>query len=161
MNEVPSRYITLARGLKAFRETLNFTGRSTRTEVVSFWLLYMLAVLIFTVSHIVLLTLHLMPPHFLTDLVGFLFLLPSFALLARRLQDQNLPGWPGALLYAATQALGFWLTRDGPNPYQREIWWMAFVVVAITAYLIALFRAGTPGPNRYGPDPRLDAATQV
>ena len=160
------RWLTYRLGLKPFRDTFKFRGRSTRTEVASYWLLYMLAVLVVVFSHFAIAALpgdavgKFRISESITSIAVVVFFLPGCALLARRLQDHDILGWPGALLYFAVTAGVEYLTwrNGGIFPYKREFWWTAFSVALTIAYLVALLRRGTPGPNRYGPDPRLDQA---
>lgn len=69
-------------------------------------------------------------------LIYFLFILiPSLALVVRRLHDRNLSGWwyLGLLLVS-------WIPLVG--------------LVASIAFLVFMCLDGTPGPNRFGPDPK-------
>ena len=69
-------------------------------------------------------------------LVWFLaVLIPSIAVTIRRLHDRDLSGWwyLGAIV-------------GGMLPYVGFLVSIAFIVV--------LFLPGTPGPNRFGPDPK-------
>lgn len=65
---------------------------------------------------------------FIAYLVGLVFLLPTVSVTVRRLHDTNRTGW------------WWWISLV---PFIGQIW-----------LLILLVLAGTPGPNRYGPQPR-------
>lgn len=62
-------------------------------------------------------------------------LIPSIAVVVRRLHDRNLSGWwyLGLILVS-------WIPLVG--------------LVASIAFLVFMFLDGTPGPNRFGPDPK-------
>ncbi|PCD04819.1 DUF805 domain-containing protein [Sphingomonas spermidinifaciens] len=66
-------------------------------------------------------------------------LLPSIAVQVRRLHDRNLSGWLllGVYLLSWVPVLGFLLS---------------------VGFLVITCLPGTPGPNRYGPDPKEDLA---
>jgi uncharacterized membrane protein YhaH (DUF805 family) len=139
-------------GGRMLRNTLRFTGRSTRTELVAYWII---AVLFQFVAMIVaamgfrsaLLAWPSIP-------LGWIFGLPLFAYFARRLHDIGMPGWPGPLVLVTGLALSLyrdWLVQNA----QVEPLWMwpvNFVAVIVTAAII--LTNPTIGPNRYGPDPR-------
>ncbi|MCC7023936.1 MAG: DUF805 domain-containing protein [Thermomicrobiales bacterium] len=64
----------------------------------------------------------------ISGIVSLALLLPSLAVLVRRLHDTDRSGW-----------------------------WFWIVVIPIIGWLVLLFfliSAGTPGPNRFGPPPR-------
>lgn len=141
-----------------FKRYAQFTGRSRRMEFWSFALLM-------TVINTVLLGIMFATTPGLFDNatpgdpfamygamfggVGVLILLwflatfiPSIAVSVRRLHDRNLSGW----------------------------WYLAFVVVsfipfvgliASIAFLVVMFLPGTPGENRFGPDPKLGTEVLV
>lgn len=89
--------------------------------------------------------------------------LPFPALLVRRLHDQNRTGWWAGL---ALFGYGLWLTRalvagaqgiDARIALDRLIWpldWLA--IAANLAIVTMLVLPGTRGPNRFGPDPRVE-----
>ncbi|MDU4222351.1 MAG: DUF805 domain-containing protein [Enterobacter asburiae] len=64
-------------------------------------------------------------------LVGLLVLLPSWAVLFRRLHDTD-----------------------------RSAWWLLLLLIPLVGWIVILIfncQSGTPGENRFGPDPKLDA----
>jgi uncharacterized membrane protein YhaH (DUF805 family) len=67
-------------------------------------------------------------------------LVPSLAVAARRMQDQNIPGWVGILL-----VITGWI-----------FWPIPFIIMAVFGFL-----PGTTGPNQYGPDPRSDVNADI
>jgi uncharacterized membrane protein YhaH (DUF805 family) len=130
----------------------DFTGRSRRTEVIYYWIAM---VLIGVVVGFLRLS---VAPH--QSMVWFdvfmqaLFVSPMFALFARRLHDQNRSAWwalllPAALMLSIPGSANF----DGIIPQKPTVFGIALEIVSI-AVLILLLLPGTPGPNRFGPDPR-------
>ena len=61
--------------------------------------------------------------------------MPSAAVTVRRLHDRDMSGWwyLGYLVASFIPLLNF---------------------IAMIAFLVIMFLDGTPGPNRYGPDPK-------
>ncbi|HWU92022.1 MAG TPA: DUF805 domain-containing protein [Sphingomicrobium sp.] len=156
------------------RHALIFRGRSTRNEVVSFWLLSMAAQageLIFDG-----------PSSFLFDVLSLAWTLlwtwPWIPLLVRRLHDQGRSGWwaliplslgPVCALqwftapvgHAASMAFHF-----GPLQADKHIaatpWTISLMVVLVTlmvANVLLFLWQPTRGANRFGPDPRLGDET--
>lgn len=107
------------------------------------------------------------------DLLGSYLL---FAMLVRRLHDQDRTGWWAPALYGAMGLIFFGLTRlpqGGSGVHITfELWNIepapgaasavlstAYVAMLLVVMAVALLPP-TPGPNRYGPDPRIgDPAT--
>ncbi len=112
----------------------DFTGRSRRRE---FWLYLLLFMLVFLPMMIVALAGSFSTTGLGTSeeslvvlalIVTLLFLIPLFAVEARRFHDQDLPGW--LVLLNLVPGIGIW------------------------AVLLLMLLDGTKGPNRYGPDPK-------
>jgi len=90
--------------------------------------------------------------------IELVMLYPTAALAIKRLHDRDQPGIYAAwligisLVVLVTDLLG--LTDDPGNPNWLD-WTLAFLAIGIVlAFLVELgFRRGTPGQNRYGPDP--------
>lgn len=109
----------------AFRKYANSSGRAPRSEYWFFWLFTFLLQAATSILDLVLF------PAFtqvspLTSLVGLAVLLPSIAVAIRRLHDIDRTGW--------------WLL-------------LAFTIIGIFVLLYWACVRGTPGPNRFGPDP--------
>ncbi|WP_164521749.1 DUF805 domain-containing protein [Sphingomonas sp. ABOLE] len=160
--------LSVRSALKPVAGALAFDGRSTRSEVWSFWLLTAaLSLVRVDVTSIPLLTV------VYTLLCGFWSWL-WIPLTVRRLHDQDLSGklaW-FLLIIPAGFAL-IWITAPHGADYtlafdngivslRRTAAWspLAAVIVAIIAagavlQMIILMRPGTVGANRFGPDPRL------
>ena len=87
---------------------------------------------------------------------------PSLAVLVKRLHDRNWSGWWAAPLYVftlgfdAADLAGLTGTLEEPSLAGKILLWSLGLIALV--YLVELgFRKGTPGPNRFGPDP-LSAA---
>lgn len=154
-----------------------FSGRSTRTEVVAFFVLGVLAnMMTITIDG---------PAQSLLDAAKqvwwLLWSFPWIALFVRRLHDQGHSGWLSgwwwlaSSVYAAVAILLALQAPEAPGSkaYLRITDWVhhttwvhhfavtspviAFVIIAfvlVGVQIFLLLASGTPGPNRYGPDPR-------
>lgn len=78
----------------------------------------------------------------LAVLFGLAVLLPSIAVTVRRLHDRDMSGW---------WYLG--LTLAGMIPF---VGWIASI-----GLIVLMFLPGTPGPNRFGDDPKDPAMSDV
>ena len=144
---------------KPFCGMLQFGGRSTRTELISFWLLYTCAVLAIT---FLLMVISIYDAGFgfgANDYVALLFYaafwLPAPALIARRMQDVGWPGAPGALFVATYGATVIYWTIVDPL-YRLPLSVRIVVSLIALALFVASLWNDSPGSNRYGPNPRLD-----
>ena len=108
-----------------FRNYVNFTGRASRSEFW-FWVLFAILVSIAaTLIDVMLFSDSEMSP--LSTLAGLALLLPNLSVSVRRLHD---------------------LDRSG--------WWVLLGLIPIVGLIIIIIwncSKGTPGPNRFGPDP--------
>jgi len=120
--------------LQALKQYAVFRGRSHRPE---FWYFVLFNIIISLVLMMVDNILGTFDPESNAGLLNGLYtlavLIPSIAVMVRRLHDSGRSGW--WVLIGLVPLIGF-------------------VVLLIFAVL-----AGTPGPNQYGPDPRTRAAT--
>ena len=108
-----------------FRNYVNFTGRASRSE---FWFWVLFAVLVSVAATLIDVALfsdsEISP---LNTLAGLALLLPNLSVSVRRLHD---------------------LDRSG--------WWILLGLIPIVGWIIIIIwncSKGTPGPNRFGPDP--------
>ena len=138
---------------KAIRGTLDFRGRSTRLEVMAFWLAVMfvgipLASLFRLLEH--------GPGQLAATIGGYLVCAPFAALLVRRLHDLDHSGWwavapiPVVLVNAYQSALVSFETAPQPMP----MWVSLALLIPIGLTLTFVIAPGTEGRNRFGPDPR-------
>jgi uncharacterized membrane protein YhaH (DUF805 family) len=170
----PANRIGLRLAFWPLTHAFTFGGRSTRKEVVSFWLLDMLA-------HAGTLSVDT-PPSSLSYVLGIAWALlwkwPWVPLLIRRLHDQGRSGWWAALqlgfippaLYASLIApagkgtsISFHL---GSFAIDREIGWYAGMIAMLPVVLLGVvifvlyLLPPTKGANRFGRDPRRDVAPE-
>ncbi len=110
-----------------FRKYVDFTGRAARSEYWWFTLFMILGNLAATMVDIAMFD---VPPEQYGPLNGIFSLatfLPGLAVSVRRLHDVNRSGW-----------------------------WLLIMFIPLIGWLVLLFwevSAGTPGANRFGPDP--------
>ena len=78
----------------------------------------------------------------LAIIYSFAVLIPGLAVAVRRLHDRDLSGW---------WLLGFFVGYMIP---------LINFFVGI-AFLVIMLLPGTPGPNRFGPDPKDPASAEV
>jgi uncharacterized membrane protein YhaH (DUF805 family) len=145
--------------LRTLRRTADFSGRSRRTEVVYYW------IAAWAVSLLLGFAVSVLSPFqsiYAAECVRGLLAIPLFALLVRRLRDQDRPAWlalilPAAIILALPDMVR-WASWDaarlityeerGPHPLQ----WLQAAAQLATFVLFLL--PGTEGLNRYGEDPR-------
>jgi len=133
-----------------FKRYAEFSGRSRRLEFWMFSVMNIIAVaiwtsLLFTVGMAVgapgaganpMAFFTVFGGYFLVLLIWFVIVIvPSAAVTVRRLHDRDMSGWwyLGYLVASFIPLLNF---------------------IAMIAFLVIMFLDGTPGPNRYGPDPK-------
>ena len=137
----------------AFKRYAEFTGRSRRME---YWMFTLLNAIVVTVLMLVIFGAGGAAGMFNADMngnpsagLGALFggmgllivvyalavLLPSIAVTVRRLHDRDMSGWwyLGAIIGGMIPLVGFLIS---------------------IAFLVLMALPGTPGPNRFGPDPK-------
>ncbi len=137
----------------------HFSGRSRRTEVIYYWIA---SALVGAAFH---LAVTIVAPFETSLLFGnalqLALLAPMFALFVRRLHDQDTSGWWGLLLPLSvlpslprmvTEARGDVAEIIAPNITLEGV---AAGFCALAVFVLCLL-PGTVGPNRYGPDPRLE-----
>lgn len=160
--------------LLPYRRYAEFSGRSRRKE---FWMFQLLSVVITLIGYGLmlsggaagLLTGAAADPDFSTEMrtdisfgplfwAGLILLclwalasfIPSLAVTVRRLHDRNMSGWYLLGFIVAVVVLSM-------IPVLGTI--LAFALEV--AYIVILALPGTPGPNKYGPDPLGQADPEV
>ena len=106
-------------------------------------------------------------------LIGLIFLIPSLAVSVRRLHDTNRSGWwilAPTVPYVLIIVLAFGsYAALGPKPDEATMASIGLGVLLITLILMVMglilvvfmLLDGTPGPNRYGPNPKAPGAAGV
>jgi uncharacterized membrane protein YhaH (DUF805 family) len=173
-SDYPANKLGLRLAFWPLTHAFTFRGRSTRNEVVAFWLLGI-------VVNAGTLTLD-GPPSPLFYAMGIAWSLlwtwPWIPLLVRRLHDQGRGGWWALipLSIAPLSALEWFTAPDGratsisfhlgPLRLVRDIattpWTISLMIVFITlvvANVLLFLWQPTRGANRFGPDPRLAGGT--
>ncbi len=144
---------------QTLRSSLRFNARSSLTELLN----YVLCVVLVHLSIGAALMVGVNYPAFAVaqDLLQVLYCIPVPALLARRLHDQDRRAgllWlaaPGLLMWTLRKA--FSLTEAAPARVVLDShFWPVDLLAGMTslALIITLLLPGTPGPNRFGPNPR-------
>jgi uncharacterized membrane protein YhaH (DUF805 family) len=96
----------------------------------------------------------------LATLVSLGLVIPSLAVAVRRLHDTDRSGWwvlaPLGCEIVAFMAAGMAAASPDGSGVASAIAFLAMIATLITglAVLVFLFLDGTPGPNRYGADPK-------
>ncbi len=93
--------------------------------------------------------------------------MPLLAVQIRRLHDSDRTGWwavmPTVFYLLAIMLLALGFLNEGIGLTAAAVSSLLFVASAICALilLIFMFMEGTPGPNRFGPDPKSDDLTRT
>ena len=137
----------------------NFSGRSRRTEVFYYWVASTLVSVVFNFAMSAVAPLETSLR--LGNALHLVLLIPAFALIVRRVHDQNRSGWWGALLPASVLLSVPRIMVEFRGDVHAIIAQKATPVDIISgvfalAVFILCLLPGTEGINRYGSDPRLD-----
>jgi uncharacterized membrane protein YhaH (DUF805 family) len=94
----------------------------------------------------------------LVGLAAVLFNYPHFVVWAKRGHDCDIPAWVIALLFLCSAAFNVvslfgWHTGGLFNDPLFFAPYVLYAFFAVVLLLVLGISAGTPGPNRYGPDP--------
>jgi len=120
--------------LRPLARYLDFMGRSRRSEFWQFYLLILLLTALCVVGGVIIERTTQLPGNEIGfHMVGYLdvaITVPVFAVMVRRLHDVGKSGW--------------WLLA-------------AFIPFGVLPLIMFLAREGTPGDNRFGPDPKATA----
>jgi uncharacterized membrane protein YhaH (DUF805 family) len=102
----------------------------------------------------------------LSAIVDLLFTYPQFAIATKRCHDRDMPIWLLIVFFVGNavldlfDVLGVSGTPDNPSVLVIAIS-VPFMVLLVVLLIELGFRKGTPGPNRYGPDPLAPPAPPV
>lgn len=141
--------------LRAISGTANFKGRSRRKEILLYQI--MVALISVVLGFIGMALLPAATTMRMISLLQIVTTIPLFALMARRLHDQNRSGWWGLILPAAIllKLIENWKFPTSPgNIIHLPAPWIAINIIFIILLLTFIMCPGTNGPNRYGKDPR-------
>lgn len=146
----------------ALRQYATFRGRASRPE---YWWFYLFTLLVSIVASVID---NAAGINAISPIVNLALLLPSLAVGVRRLHDSNLSGW-WILAPAACAVLGLVLLMvgvfavltqidkpDGHVPGIAIVFVILGAVVMLASAILGIVlmvRRGTPGPNRFGPNP--------
>ncbi|WP_395304730.1 DUF805 domain-containing protein [Enterobacter sp. ECC-019] len=114
--------------LKVLRNYIGFGGRARRKEYWMFVLVNFILIMVLGIVDKILGWERAGGEGVLTTIYGLLVLLPSWAVLFRRLHDTD-----------------------------RSAWWLLLLLIPIVGWIVILIfncQSGTPGENRFGPDPK-------
>lgn len=113
--------------LDAMRHYATFTGRTSRAGFWLYTLIYVIIMVIASVLDTNILGYDMESGGPISGIMGLIHLIPGIAISVRRLHDIDRTGW--------------WLL-------------ISFTIIGMLVLFIFNVLAGTPGPNRFGPDPR-------
>jgi uncharacterized membrane protein YhaH (DUF805 family) len=94
----------------------------------------------------------------LSAIFDLAFTYPQFAIAAKRGHDRNLPPWLVGVVFALSVVLDLLVvldlagSKDEPNAV-AVVLSVSMLVLGLALLIELGFRRGTPGLNRYGPDP--------
>ena len=117
--------------LNVLRNYIGFGGRARRKEYWMFILVNVMFVLEVSIVDKILGWEWASGEGVLTSIYGLFILLPSWAVQFRRLHDTD-----------------------------RSAWWLLLLLIPIVGWIVILIfncQSGTPGENRFGPDPKIGA----
>jgi uncharacterized membrane protein YhaH (DUF805 family) len=136
-----------------WRYLLNsFDGRISRQP---FWIAMVLVVGAEAAAHVV--AQHLEGER-LSAIVDLAFTYPEFAIAAKRGHDRNVPTWVPGLFFALGVLINLLIVMGVQVMDEQNAWLFYGLALPVSLFGVAMlvdfgFRKGTPGPNRYGPDP--------
>lgn len=137
-----------------------FSGRARRAE---YWWFYLFTILLTIPANILDAAMQRRRDDIgvFGTLVALVLLLPQLAVIVRRLHDTNRSGWwigaPMLLALPAGVVMAMLVTTMRSDTDGILAMFGLFVIAAlIYAIILFIFSVldGTPGPNKYGPDPK-------
>ncbi len=100
------------------------------------------------------------PSLMLTVFVSIVLAYPTYALMAKRFQDRDRPGWlaffPLAVFYGTNMAESAGLMQVEPPSAPYMLSGLLALGMSLFVLIDLGILKGTQGPNRYGPDPLGD-----
>lgn len=162
IKKLPS--LTAGEAIKSVLSNLtNFKGRSRRSELWWYWLVYFLVVMV--------LALVLSPFPALLAIIAFLLQLTTWAVTVRRLHDRGHSGlWVAAAIIIGlanniyVMQSGYYdaLTSVNPDPNEamRMVSGPVFIILSLLSFIVNItifvfcVRDSKPEANKYGPSPK-------
>jgi uncharacterized membrane protein YhaH (DUF805 family) len=138
---------------EAFRKYAVFSGRASRSEFWFFYLFSSLAAFVLGFVCEFVGTIFGVNPNAAAspaDLYVLAALLPTWAVLVRRLHDIGATGWWAVVPFAAYLV---WLAVLLLTGFGWSFYLVLVPVILLISLLIALATDSQPGPNRFGPNP--------
>ncbi|EFA3602734.1 DUF805 domain-containing protein [Escherichia coli] len=132
--------------LKVLKNYVGFRGRARRKEYWMFILVNIIFTFVLGLLDKMLGWQRAGGEGILTTIYGILVFLPWWAVQFRRLHDTDRSAW---------WAVQFRRLHDT----DRSAWWALLFLIPFIGWLIIIVfncQAGTPGENRFGPDPKLE-----
>ncbi len=149
----------LTEALRTASRSFDLAGRSTRSELLTYYFASLLIVIAITFSLGWFLDFE--QERLATYGLKWLISVPFPALLVRRLHDQDRSGlwawltFPPAAFSAAADAASVFGGIEQRISFDRATWFFYWPsLLCLIAVLAAFLMPGTAGPNRFGPDPR-------
>ena len=146
-------------GFLAYRDTLRFRGRLTRSEVLCFMIVAAVVQTSLDIATQAILTRDILRYPFgwrtqpIGQAIALVAWLPIWSQLIRRMHDYNRPAWQAIAFLLALHATAFApFPATGPASYLTNI--VAGLILVALGWVLTLYPP-TTGPNRYGPDPRI------
>jgi uncharacterized membrane protein YhaH (DUF805 family) len=146
--------------LRTIRGTFDLSGRSRRTEVAQWWFATMLLTLLG--EHAATWAASAQAGRMASAVLSLLLIVPFFALLVRRLHDQDRSGWWAVALPLVVAICLPKVIASASGDVEAQLSAEPHGVLAVVGVLclLAIFAfcvaPETIGPNRFGPDPRED-----
>ncbi len=141
---------------KAIRGTLDFRGRSTRSEVMAFWLAVMFAGVPLTLLLALIAPVEAESKQFAATILGYVAFIPLAALFARRLHDLDRSGWWALAAVPVLLVNSYQSMRASLDAAPSSLPWWGSLAMLVPIGIVFMFviAPGTEGRNRFGPDPR-------
>jgi uncharacterized membrane protein YhaH (DUF805 family) len=133
-----------------FANYANFRGRAVRSEYW-YWTLFVSLVTFAAIALDAVIVHH---RHWPLEIIWHLAtVVPGFAVSTRRLHDIDRSGWWIVAMFIAafSLALIFFFIENPVLPIVVLLFFFLLLYIAVLIYWFC--ELGTPGPNRYGPDP--------
>ena len=139
---------------RVLQGVFDFSGRSTRTDGVLYYILVvlLLTVLSFALNSPLMDAFGYRAMSQVTGALALIILFPLIAWFVRRLHDQGKSGW-FILIVPISWSLDY---------FDPGFWAVSVAKVALVVIFLALiFWEPSCGPNRFGPDPRMEQKPEV